>query len=56
MASLSSPLGGQTTLPAGYQAELNAAPEWQERSYRYRCRLAGGLSTLGACSGFQLVP
>jgi len=28
----------------------NAAPEWQARSYGYRSRLEGGLSTRGACS------
>ena len=28
----------------------NAAPEWQARSYCYRSRLYGGLSTPGACS------
>jgi hypothetical protein len=27
-----------------------AAPEWQAKSNRYRCTLAGGLSTPGTCS------
>ena len=33
----------------------NAAPEWQARSYSNRSRLAGGLSTLGACSKVSLL-
>lgn len=32
------------------KSPANAAPEWQARSYYYRRRLDGGLSTPGACS------
>jgi hypothetical protein len=40
---------------AGYLIPANAAPEWQAGRYCFRSRLAGGLSTLGACSKVLLL-
>jgi hypothetical protein len=40
---------------SGNPGPPKVAPEWQQGSYRYLCRLAGGLSTLGACSKVSLL-